>query len=309
MQIDSLDISGFVSWDDGTPRPRWDLINHWVDARMPTEQHGEAWTDISRQWLGILAEAFDGSLAVWESDHFLILAPNQEAIASVLLRSAETSQEFIFRSLSDLIDYSFPAKRAVLVLNFPDDYYRYLEPFQPEGHLGGTAGMHIREGLPHIAVANSAIAQVESTIAHEMTHSALMYMSLPTWIEEGLAQLVQRGVVGDSLKLDEKAVRLAKRFWESHGLDLFWRGEGFSMPGKAQHLSYQLAEVLVRLLIEEYRPTWFGWNKEPRQRLIAFFRAANYDDCGEEAARTHLGFGLSDLATMFLGPGNWGPMK
>ncbi len=267
MQFDSFDISGFVTWDAGMPRPRWDLVNHWIDARLPTEQHGEAWTGISRQWLGMLADVFDGSLTVWESANFLILGPNQEATASVLLRSAEASKEYIFRSLNDLIDYSFPAKRAMLVLDFPDDYYRYLEPFQPEGHLGGSAGMHIREGLPHIVIANSAIAQVERTIAHEMTHSALMYMSLPVWIEEGLAQLVERGVVGNSLTLDEKAVRLAKRFWEAHGLDLFWRGEGFSMPGKAQLLSYQLAEVLVQLLIEEFRPTWFGWNKEPRQKL------------------------------------------
>lgn len=308
MQPDWLDISDSVRWDDGIPRPHWDLIDAWIDTRVPTEMHGEAWTDISRQWLGMLADVFAGSLAVWESDRILMLAPNHEAIASTCLRSAEASMEHIFRSFHDLIEHSFPGKQTMLVLDYPDDYYRYVEPFQPEGQLGGSSGMHIRVGMPHIVIAQANITRVEMTIAHEMTHAALMYLSLPAWIDEGLAQLIERDVIRQSLMLDEKAVQTAKRFWGANGLDIFWRGEGFSMPGKAQQQSYQLAEVLVRLLIEEYRPTWFGWNLEPRRKLIAFLREAKHDDCGEEAARTQLGLGLSEIAGLFLGPGEWGPV-
>lgn len=131
---------------------------------------------------------------------------------------------------------------------------------------------------------------------------------MPQWLEEGLAQMFEHDMTGRQLlELDAESAGRHRRHWGAHGLDEFWSGEGFSRPGEVQELSYQLAEVLVRLLAEEARPRWFGWVREPRRRFLAFLRGAAAADCGEAACREHLGHGLADLAAKFLGPGSWSP--
>jgi hypothetical protein len=109
------------------------------------------------------------------------------------------------------------------------------------------------------------------------------------------------------LLVDRETADKMKRGWGKRGLDGFWRGESFLAPGKAQHYSYLLAEILVQLLIEDHRPRWFGLAKGSQKRLFAFLRNADGLDCGEAAARDHLGVGLSDLTARFLGPGDWAP--
>jgi len=109
------------------------------------------------------------------------------------------------------------------------------------------------------------------------------------------------------LVVDAKMARRYKQYWGRHGLDAFWRGEGFSRPGNVQELCYQLAEILARLMVEDARPRWFGLVREPRRRFFAFLREAAVADSGESACRKHLGCGLSELAARFLGPGPWSP--
>ena len=72
-------------------------------------------------------------------------------------------------------------------------------------------------------------------------------------------------------------------------------------------MSYQLAEVLMRLLVADHRPRWFGLSRERQRRFFAFLQEADRTDCGEAAAQEHLGFGLEQLANQFLGPGDWAP--
>jgi hypothetical protein len=95
------------------------------------------------------------------------------------------------------------------------------------------------------------------------------------------------------------------QFWREHGLDQFWNGEGFLLPGEIQLLSYQLAEILVRLIVYETRPRWFGLVREPHQKLLGFLRSASIEDHGLAACREHLGCGLDEIAAKFLGPGEW----
>src|SRR5262249_41508680 len=150
------------------------------------------------------------------------------------------------------------------------------------------------------------LALLENTLAHELTHASLSHLSLPQWVEEGLAQMFEHDMTGRSLLLvNEEMAREHKRYWKKHNLDLFWRGEGFSRPDKGQRLSYQLAEMLLRLLCEDHRPRWFGLDKGPQRRFFAFLCEADASDCGEAAAREHLRFGLGELAARFLGTGDW----
>lgn len=94
-----------------------------------------------------------------------------------------------------------------------------------------------------------------------------------------------------------EAAEELRAFWRDRGLNEFWWGKGFHSVEGFQEPSYRLAQVLFRLLLADHR-----------RKLPDFIRAAREEDSGDDAARTCLGFGLSELAAQFLGPGNWAPM-
>jgi hypothetical protein len=210
--------------------------------------------------------------------------------------------------LSEVVDFKVPGKHVIVAIRTQEDYYRYISQYYEEGKYGGSAGVHIREGYPHVVIRGKQLWMLENTLSHELTHVALHHLSMPQWLEEGLAQMFEHDMTGRSLLMvDGEMAGKHKNCWGKYGLDEFWRGEGFSRPGKVQELSYQLAEILVRLLVAEARPQWFGWVRAPQQRFFAFLRQASATDCGEAASREHLQCGLGDLAARFLGPGSWSP--
>ena len=308
MSGDDLDISGLVTWEEGLPRPQWDLIEAWAESREDAAGQGAAWTAAGRQWLALLGEALGRGYEVAETEHFLGVGPSGEGGGGPLLRFAERCRGVILSTLSGVAHFSVRGKQVVIVLRTPDDYYQYVSPYYSEGEHGGSGGVHIREGYPHVALHGKHLWTLENTLAHELTHVCLHHLSMPQWLEEGLAQMFEHDLTGRSfLQLDAEMAARHKRYWGKNGLDEFWYGEGFSRPGKVQELSYQLAEILVRLLLEEGRPRWFGLVREPQRRLFAFLRQARAADCGEAACREHLGFGIDELAARFLGPGSWSP--
>jgi hypothetical protein len=256
-----------------------------------------------RHWLDALGRALGGGYETLESKHFIVLAQRAEGKAGRLLKCAERCRGAIRSVLGEVADFGERGKEIVLALRTRAEYYDYTCFYDPEGEHGGSAGIHIREGQPHVALWGRDMALLEQTLAHELTHVALCHLRMPQWLEEGLAQTVMRGVTGQApLGVDEEAALRHRRYWAGHGLDAFWGGDGFSAPGDLQGLSYELAEILVRLLVEESRPRWFGRAREPQRRFLAFLRAASAEDGGEAAAREHLGCGLADLAARFLGP-------
>jgi hypothetical protein len=194
----------------------------------------------------------------------------------------------------------------VLIVLDTESYYTYLAHHYPEGHFGLSSGVHLRGRYPHIAVKES-LTDVAATVAHELVHAALAGLDLPLWIEEGLAQIGEGEIGGRDSQLDVKRVRQQKEHWRAQGLESFWSGESFSAPDDAQEFSYQLAEFLVQLLIEDSRPKWFGFDRRGEGRFLQFLRYASAADAGQAAAQEHLGMSLGTLAALSLGPGNWEP--
>jgi hypothetical protein len=308
MAHDSIDVSDSFTWEEGLPRPQWEILSTWVESRVEPDDRPAAWTAIGRQWLDRLGEALGPGHRTEESANFLVLAPPKGATPDVLLDFCENCRAALLAVLADVAEYR-TGKQVVIGLSGADAYYQYLSVFSPEGRQGASVGVQIREGFPHVALnATSDGNELGATLAHELTHAALQHLGLPLWVEEGLAQMFEHDMTPKGQRLlDAEAARLHKKFWAKHGLDLFWRGEGFTRADKAQKLSYELAEVLMRLLVEDHRPRWFGLAKEPQRRFFAFLREADEVDCGEAAARKHLGMGLGDVAAKFLGPGDWEP--
>lgn len=308
MSGDELDISGALTWEDGLPRPRWDLIGAWVEARRERPERRAAWAAVGRQWLTGLGPALGVGYEPTESENFLALVSRGDEVGRGLLPFAERCRAALLSALGEVAAFDRRGKQVVLVLRTPHHYYRYISQFFPEGAHGGSAGLHIRDGYPHVVLHGKQAWALENTLAHELTHVALHHLSMPQWVEEGLAQTFEHGMTGRQLlEVDAEMAARHKRYWGRHGLDAFWHGDGFSRPGPVQELSYQLAEILARLLAEEGRPRWFGWAREPQRRLFAFLREAEAGDCGEAACREHLGYGLNELAAKFLGPGSWSP--
>jgi hypothetical protein len=238
----------------------------------------------------------------------LAIASEEDEFGGPLLRFAEHCRAALVSLLPGLADFEAPRKQALVVLKSIDEYYRYISLYFSEGEYGVSAGVHIRAGLPHVALYSRQLAMLKSILAHELTHVALHRLTMPLWLEEGLAQMVEHELTGRSLLLlDGEMARRHKSFWKRNGLEAFWSGDGFSRPDEAQELSYQLAEILVRLLIEDARPGWFGRGRERQQRLLAFLQHANACDAGEAACQEHLQCGLGDLAARFLGAGSKSP--
>lgn len=305
--MSQLDISDSLSWEEGLPRPQWDLLTQWVATRARDNPQA-AWTDIVAQWLEHMAEPLGAMYQIVESKHFLVLGYGPAA--ETLARDAELMRKILLKQMPDVADLAVPGKHAVLAFRDSESYYDYTAVFHLEGRHGATSGMQIREGYPHIALWGPDIGPLECTLAHEMVHASLTHLRQPQWLEEGLAQMFEHIAVGrgEFMPTPDDG-REHKQHWNRHGLEDFWWGNAFHKSGRGQTLSYQLAELLVRILFEDHRPRWFGLDRRHYKRLLRFLQTADREDGGQAASQQHLGFGLEKLAEQFLGPGEWEPWR
>jgi hypothetical protein len=297
-----------LTWEEGLPRPQWEFLRLRVeaegDARSADETH-EVWSGLARQWLEALRDELGKGYQLAESDNFLLLL-SARVEPEPLLRFAERCRHVLLSAASGVTDFAAPGKQVVLQFREPGTFYSYLAAFSPEGEYGEAAGVQVREGYPHIVLCGADRDELENTLAHEMTHASLQHLTMPVWVEEGLAQMFEHDMTGRQLlELTEERAREHKRHWKRRGLNEFWDGDGFSQAGEPQKLNYELAEVLLRLLWEDHRPRWFGLAKGAQERFFRFLRSARRDDAGAAAARAHLQCGLSDIAAKFLGEGDW----
>jgi hypothetical protein len=299
-----FDISDCLTWEEDLPRPQWDLISSFI-SKLDDDEQSAAWADVVDQWLERLAEALGPGYVQYVTRRVILLSPPTIPPPPRLVELAEACRGTLQHLLPGVADF-LDRPSLIIVLNDEDSYYRYLSAYYPEGNYGASAGVCIREGYPHIAIRNYRTNSIGRVLAHEMTHASLTHLRMPQWIEEGLAQMFEHDAAGeDTFRLGSKDAAKQKGYWGRHGLDDFWRGDGFYHPGRVQTLNYQLAEVLVRILLEDHKPRWFGFSKGKQRELMSFLREARIDDCGEEAAKAHLGFSLGELARRFLGPGYW----
>jgi hypothetical protein len=256
----------------------------------------------------MLRAALKDKFSLEESRHFLLLLPCDRDLLDLVPSIAEQCRSALLDALPGVARFDSPGKHIVVSFADSEQYYQYLSAFYPEGHHGASAGMHLRDGYPHIAMYGRGLALLEGTLSHELTHAALCHLTLPPWIEEGLAEVFTRDTVGpEPFVVNADTARRHKRFWGKRGLKHFWSGDGFLQPGKIQELCYQLAEIIMRNLIEDHRPRWFGWDRDGQRSFLDFLRCADASDFGEGAAKEHLGLSIGDLAARFLGPGPWLP--
>ena len=299
-----IDISDKLVWDDYFPHPDWETLRPALESQDPADRV-QAQDDIVRQWLDKLADIFPGHYRVAESDHHFLLCLNDFQHRAALGLAREC-RGFLLRELPGISPLA--TKVPILIWHDRKTYYDYLARFYPEGHHGASSGVHIRHDCQHIVLWGKDLTSVDSTIAHELTHEGLCIADLPLWIEEGLAQIVEHDLTGRQLApLTTKMAAIQKRYWRRFGLQAFWDGTAFGQASRVSELAYQLAEVLLRLLLDDSRPRWFGLVRSHRPKLVGFLSTASIADAGEAAAQKHLSMTLTELVARFLGPGDWAP--
>jgi hypothetical protein len=233
MSAGQVDISSWLTWDEDLPRPQWDLIETWIESRCAPDERRAAWVVASRQWLAELSRSLGSGYQTAESDHFL-LACHGDASGDALLQFAQRCRVVLLSALSEVADFEVPGKQVIVALRNPDDYYRYVSPYYPEGEHGKSGGVHIRVGYPHVALHGKDVWVLENSLAHELTHVSLHHLSMPQWLEEGLAQMFEHDMTGRSLLVvNGEMARRHKKYW-GKGSTNSGGAMGFSARGECK---------------------------------------------------------------------------
>ncbi len=286
-----------VTVTDGFPRPEWHSIDRWIDQNVDAGNKQIANDEAVLCWLEMVKGYCGGSFEVYASDRFYLLCPFEEDMAHRLVWFADNT----WRKVNDflrLLEVG-PVDGQKVIIAFDDyrQYYTYISYFYPEGNFGSSGGLHIRSGHAHAVLTAKEPWQFEVIISHELTHVFLSTLTLPLWIEEGLAQAIEQFVVGHQtpiLNAERKERHIT--YWQENGLDKFWSGEAFSQADEGQELAYELARVMVRNMAVDFY-----------ERFFDFVGDAKLEDAGMAAAREHLKCCVSDCAAEFLGDGDWRP--
>jgi hypothetical protein len=288
---DALDRAGPILYLN------WPAIEAWIATLPKTTHDAKAYRDeVLRQWMDELADAF-GEPYVWaESGELIVLTAREASDARDLLAFAGRC----YAATKEVVGppAGLPAKLALLCFGSQEHMYDYLAPMDADdGEYGGVGGFCVQCDPPHIVVPDLP-ASIESVLLHEMTHACLG-ADVPSWLQEGIAQLVEERLMNRRRPpMDEREIRRQRHHWSKRGLSTFWSGESFKAADRGQELSYQLAYVLVSVLLGDHNAA-----------LPAFLRTAGQHDHGASAAESLLGFTLGHLAARFLGPGDWEPSQ
>ena len=133
-------------------------------------------------------------------------------------------------------------------------------------------------------------------MVHEVVHLGLRHLSLPAWLDEGIAVNVEQRLCGPAParhSAEERARRHA-RHWNAATIQSFWSGDVFHAADAGQALGYDLAARMVALITAQHADTF-----------TPFCTAAKRSDAGNAAALVHLHGPLHACAGAVLGPGEW----
>ena len=288
----------FMTTDHGLPHVDWGAADAWIERTEPDcAQHQRARRGVAAAWLDELRDALEDDHRRWRSASVEGLAPLESNLSAGVRDVADRSLKVIHQSLSQLWGGDPIPPVGVIALASKDDYYSFVSHYYPdEGTWGTSGGMYIRETFPVLVLPMQVRHAYPATIAHELTHHALKALDLPIWAEEGLTQMMEERVTGQTdFVFDRQKRERHGEHWSAVGLNRFWSGESYhSAEDDEQELAYNLSEVMARTLLADHP-----------KRFMAFAKEARSADFGAAAAKKHLGVSLSELAARSLGDGDW----
>jgi len=288
-------MPGGIIVDEGLPRPQWALIRHEMNRRFSSSAPEALWHWASVEWLNVLAKSLGGSYAIHESENFLYLSPTSVSEQRGFCRKAESTLRQLRYFLGEAATKKGHGKYVILRLHDEEIYYRYISHFYSEGESPGSGAIFIHTGYRHIVL--KIDRDEDLSLIHEMFHCLVADLHLPRWLNEGMAQEMEEQIPRIRKHHRHEIHEEHRQFWSEKTIQGFWSGASFELSGKSNKLSYSLAQILAHLLETDLS----------KGAALEFIAHADRRDGGEAAAKRYLGCTLGELASTYLGRGNWEP--
>jgi hypothetical protein len=269
----------------------WRAATAWLDTIADSHTRAAARADLQAAWLAHLGESIHESFQLHESEDALILSSLDRAEVAAMARYVSMARKRIAQTLGGLVRFPEGMRSVVLVLDDEDWYYHYISIYYPAGgEFALSGGMFVDAGCPHFIVRRDELRTIEPTIAHELTHSALAHLSLPRWLDEGLAVNTEHKIAGAhrGLHTPRQLHEKHRAFWNDELIQAFWSGESFFRTDDGNLLSYDLA----RIMVAQMGRSWPAFEQ--------FATHARRDDAGAAAARDHMALDLGAYASLIV---------
>lgn len=294
------DLTGCLLIHDGFCYPEWDMIEARINT-MPDTDHEKAWLEAVRAWLECNRSQLGESYQVYETLNFFLLSGGPAEVGHKVCRTLEYSLKLILASLKGVASNEGFGKQVVIMLGDLDNYYQYISYFYPDGEHAMSGGVCLNnDGFVHFAFPAIDELSFRTILVHELTHSCLAHLPIPSWINESLAMRMENMICGTDVFYFDGEIRDRHRaFWNSQTIQHFWSGISWNIPGDSHELSYNLAYLLWQKL--EFQL------KIPHETLLDFILQSDCQDAGEGACRNVLSTSLADLIGPYLGKGDWRP--
>lgn len=291
-----LDIKDAFENAHGLPRAKWKLLRERLCALTGNSRpRDQDWLVLQRHWLKLIAEVAGRNFGVIESDRFLLMARDPEE-SKWILDIAEQGQAKAVASLGERIGEPIVGKIPIMIFMGGHLYGQHVRYYRMDGRRDESDGACVQhDGEIHVAL--QSLSGIKDVLPHELAHAHVGNLRLPTWLNEGVAQMVARRWKYD---LTVEFQSYAKLFWRLRRLDRFWSGHSFHLPRVREEIdfSYMFSELLAR----EIR----SLGEDDFRKFLA---SAHAKDAGEAACRSVYGFGLAVWAAKLLGEGDWGPVE
>lgn len=293
-------VPPLVMLTDATlPIVEWEAMHAHAPAGDKPELLDEYWTAVAAEWLNALGGALGKQYAVQESDHFLLLSPQEKARGRAVLEYVERTRKRVLHLLDGIAKEEGYGKVCVLIFGDHDLYYQYVSNYYPpEGEFSLSGGMFLQRGYGHFVFVADQMHVMEPTIAHELTHCMVQHLPLPAWLNEGIAVNTEHRVSpppSPPLFTPDEMQEKHASFWNQVTIQEFWSGKSWLRPDEANMLSYGLAKHFVAMIARDF------------ETFRAFANAADAGDSGDASALKHLGYPVAHLAEAVLGEGLWQP--
>lgn len=223
---------------NGFPFVDWKALDDWAASAGGEELQQETSALGRRAWLLHLRDALGPHFRLYESDSAYILSPLEIRVSMATADFVARARNRVRRILDGGIA-RFPdnEKSILLVMDDDDTYYHYVSCYYPDqGEFAFSGGMFIKSGCAHFVTKADHLSNMEPIIAHELTHAALAHLSLPAWLDEGLAVNTERLVIGGSYFC---VTRWLEDLWQHRfgkSCAIFWPGISLLCPRPASSM-------------------------------------------------------------------------
>lgn len=278
-----LDLGAALMDASGFPLMDWEIAQRWIGDIPGESAQAEAWSACERAWLEHLRVALGPGYRVRSQGSALLLSTLPANVADASLAFVNRTVQRIVRVLDGVAVSPEWGHDILVVFDEDESYYRYVANYYPEaGEFAASSGMYINRGCGHFVTVKADLRSVEPVVAHELTHACLSHLSIPAWLNEGLA-------VNTELRLcpppqpsanPQQLHARHRKFWGPAEIQTFWSGKSFLRNDEGSELSYDLA----RILVSQFAADW--------DRFRQFALDADLTDAGSSSANENLGIDL-----------------